>query len=65
MVSNQNQNFYNSYNFIKLSQKYLVQYEIEKASNHDILFQDFNFIYLGFGLEIHIYSWISTRLRRN
>ena len=48
MVSNQNQNFYNSYNFIKLSQKYLVEYEIEKASNHDILFQGFNFIYLGF-----------------
>ena len=46
MVSNQNQNFYNSYNFFKLS--YLVEYEIEEASNHDILFQGFNFIYLGF-----------------
>ena len=44
MVSNQYQNFYNSYNFIKLSQKYLVEYEIEEASNHDILCQGFNFI---------------------
>ena len=37
-----------SYNFIKLLQKYLVEYEIEEASNHDTLFQGFNFIYLGF-----------------
>ena len=43
MVSNQNKNFYSSYDFIKLSQKYLVEYEIEEASNHDKNFQGFNF----------------------